>query len=281
MRQLLALDLQTLEELAHSIVQACASPGVCDIASVRHNDISVSVWLAGERIDLEPGDPRLPLQIAYLKSRVASITRARRVNAMLDAVEISPNAVPLWTLSALRPIAEWVVWADVGKQLSRHARWAEKTRRSKRVVSDRVSAYAEIDGRLMALHAGLYGGVLTGSLVLSARPHCYFTDRPHSRIVVEQTTLPEHLTSEIELRSSSSNKAVRLSDIMSHPLFSVYDPPVAAAVNRDDAVEIAFDCDFTTLEPVPTEAMRMVPFGADPARPWDLTPAERARLREL
>lgn len=203
------------------------------------------------------------------------------MTAMLDAVEISPNAVPLWTLSALRPIAEWVIWADVGKQLSRHARWAEKTRRSKRVVSDRVSAYTEIDGRVMALHAGLYGAVLTGSLILSARPHCYFTDRPHPRIVVEKTTLPEHLISEIEMRSSSPIGSMRLSDILSHPFLTVYDPPVTAVVNRNDAVEIAFACELVTIEPVPAEAMRVVPSGADPARPWDLTPAERARLREL
>lgn len=275
------MDLGVIEERARSIVAACATPGAGDVAVIQRNQTSVSVKFADERLDLDPTDPPLPVQFAFLKSRVASITRIRRVNAMLTAADISPGTFPLWTLCALRPIAEWVAWAGVEKELLPHARWAQKDRKSKLVVADRVTVFAHVGSRNMALHAGLYGGALTGSLMLANKPRCYFTDRPHPHIIVEATTLPETLIVEIEERSSSRNSPVRLSDVITHPFLSAYDPLISGVANRGAGVVISFDCDFTTLQPVPEDAMRAVPIDAKPARPWDLTPAERARLREL
>lgn len=186
------MDLEIIEERARSIVAACATPGAGDIAIIQRNQTSVSVRIADERLDLDPTDPPLPVQFAFLKSRVASITRIQRVNAMLTAADISPGTFPLWTLCALRPITEWVAWAGVEKELFPHARWAQKDRKSKLVVADTVTVFAHVDSRNMALHAGLYGGALTGSLTLANMPRCYFTDRPHPHIVVEATTLPEN-----------------------------------------------------------------------------------------
>lgn len=273
-------DLRMIEERAHSIVMACKSPGACDQASIKQGNGVVSVLLAEERIDLEPVDRRFPTQIAYLKSRVAAIARTQRTNAMLDAVDLSAGVAPLWTIAAHRLIVAWIAWAGVGTELARHILWA-KDRRPKPGIPDRVSIDAEVEGRKMALRAGIYGGVMTGSVTLKDKPLCYFTDRPHPRIVVEATTLPEHLIVEIDTRLSSSNGSVRLSDIISHPFLAAYAQPVSGMANSTNTVEITLDSDLTTLEPVPLEAMRAVPPDADPARPWEPTHDERALLREL
>lgn len=272
------LDLPAIEERARSIIMACKSPGACDVASINNFDGFVSVRLADERIDLEPDDPRCPTQVAYLKSRVAAVTRARRANAMLDAVASSSDRAPLWTIATHHPIAEWIAWAGVGPELARHTRWMED-QGSRPSIADRVSIDAEVDGRKMALRASIYGGVLTGSVTLRDKPLCYFTGRPHPRIVVEATTVPEHLILEIEMRLS--NGSVHLSDIISHPFLATYDPPVSGTANSTDTFEITLDCDLVTLEPVPLQAMRAVPPDADPARPWEPTPDERALLRGL
>lgn len=86
---------------------------------------------------------------------------------------------------------------------------------------------------------------------------------------------------DIEERLSSRSIPVRLSDVIAHPFLSAYDPLISSVANRGAGVVIGFDCDFTTLQPVPEAAMRAVPIDADPARPWNLTHAERARLHEL
>lgn len=277
----LYMTLQETEALARSIVWACPSPAACDIVRIVRSKTSVLVYLVDETVQLDPEDNHFFADLSLLKSLVASLTRHCRANAMMAAADLPLDAAPLWLIATNRFTAEWIRWAGVGDQLRAQARWAEDPTIWPQLPTS-VEIGGKVSGRSMALAAGFYVGELTASIALPTNQVAYFSRMPEPSIKIAETELPESVIDALNDSGSLKGHAPRrLSKIVSHPFFDVYDPTVIDITNEGSTLVFAIDDARVTLAPVPAAAMAILPIGVDPSMLWELTESEIDTLRNL
>lgn len=274
------MTLDETEELARAIVGTCASPGARDVIRIERGTSGVVIHLLEETVELDFTHNDFFAQVSLLKRLVALLTSHVRARAMLDAAGAA-DSPPLWLLSSSQFVAEWVHWADADNGLRTYSSWAHDIAIWPQMPTQVEIATRHCD-RHMALAATLYTGELTGVLTLSDDPFCRFSWSQEPKIRIAVTALPETvITSLLQSENEGANRTLRLSEIVSHPFFDVYDPVVTDIANDGGTLVIRIEDRATTLQPVPVAAMRILPTDVDHARPWEPTPSELERLRNL
>jgi len=274
------VTLNETEEFARAIINTCASPGACDVVRIERATSSVTIHLLDEQVELDFTQNDFFAQVSLLKRLIALLTSHVRANAMLDATgDAAPP--PLWLLSSSQFFAEWVCWAGADDGLRTYSSWAHDF-----TIWPQMPTQVEIatthSNRDMALSATLYAGELTGVLILSTNPLCRFSWSRRPEIKIDATALPETvIASLLQFESEGANGTLRLSEIVSHPFFDVYDPVVVDIANDGGALVIRIEDRATTLRPVPSSALQILPSDCDQALPWEPTRSELERLRNL
>lgn len=274
------MTLDETEEFARAIVSTCASPGACDVVRIERATSGVAIHLLDETMELDFTHNAFFAQVSLLKRLVALLTSHVRARAMLDAAGDS-DLPPLWLLSSSEFVAEWVRWAGADDGLRTYSNWADDIAIWPQLPMQVEVATTHCD-RHMALAATSYTGELTGILTLSGDPLCRFSWSQEPKIRIAVAALPETvITSLLHSETEGANRTLRLSEIVSHPFFDVYDPIVTDIANDGGTLVIRIEDRAITLQPVPTAALRILPPDLDHARPWEPTPSELERLRNL
>ena len=260
-----------------SLVRAMASAcglrdGLWD--GTEHRD-GLAVRVVDRAFRIGAGAPAAALEVERVAQAFVAATAFDRARAMMAAASVADP--PLWLVRGSPALAAYLRWARRGAQFASGLTLSPGLDGGPLVGG--VALRVRRDGRVGSARLVVRRGTASGIAVLGERPRSTLTFASGPRLVVVGAQLPETVAAGTDPDAGAIARP--LEALVDHPFVRGAGLRVRGFESAGGRVEIALKGGWTTLAPVPPEALAVVPPDAEPSAPWRATEREVGTLDEL